>query len=462
MIRWIGFFAVLVSLAPSLHAQQARPNIVFLFSDDHNADAIGALGNSHIKTPHLDSLYARGFHFRSAFCMGGLQGAVCVPSRAMLMSGRSLFRVDERLAKHELMPAALAKAGYVTYGAGKWHNGQPSFARAFQHGKSIFFGGMSNQSAVAIADLKPGGGFTPKRKGDGFSSGIFADAAVDFITAHKADKPFLLYVAFTQPHDPRTSPPPYASMYDPAKLPLPQAYLPVHPFRNGEMTVRDEKLLPWPRTEEAVRREIADYYGSITYMDAQIGRILWALKQAGQLENTLIVFAGDHGLAMGRHGLLGKQNLYDHSMRAPLVIAGPGVKKGGSDALCYLHDIFPTLFELAGVPQIEGIDGRSLASVLAGREAKHREALLLAYRDVQRALRTERWKLIVYPKINRVQLFDVQEDPHELRDLSQDQAQADRVKQMLGMLAAAQSQAGDKAPLQSEKPEPQAFTPPVP
>jgi len=460
MVHFNWFVTAILSLAPVLHAADNRPNIVFLFSDDQNAQTIAALGNKDIKTPHLDSLYDRGFHFRNAFCMGGLQGAVCVPSRAMLMTGRSLFRVEENLRTQPLMPAALAKAGYVTYATGKWHNGAPSFARAFQHGRNVFFGGMSDQSAVTVQDLKDDGTFTAKRAGKQYSSELFADAAVEFLRGHKSEKPFMLYVAFTMPHDPRSSPPPYATMYDAARLPLPKNYLPVHPFRNGEMTVRDEKLLPWPRTEDAVKKETADYYGSITFMDAQIGRILATLKETGRLDNTIIVFASDHGLSLGRHGLLGKQNVYDHAMRAPLVFAGPGIAKGGSDAMCYLLDIFPTLLDLTKVEPPKEIDGRSLVPVIAGKADKHRDALLLAYRDVQRALRTDRWKLIVYPKINRTQLFDIAADPDEMNDLAASAEHAGRLATLLDRLKAAQSVFGDRAPLRSEKPEADAFNPP--
>lgn len=457
-MRILFFLVLLVHLLAGPLQGAMKPNILFLFSDDQNAQTIRALGNSEIQTPHLDALYERGFHFRNAYCMGGLQGAVCVPSRAMLMTGTSLFRVKENLAGEKLLPAALAQEGYVTFGTGKWHNGKPSFAAAFQHGKSIFLGGMSDQAAVPVVDRNPDGSFTQPRKGDQFSSQIFADAAIAFLKNHGQRKPFLCYVSFTQPHDPRTSPSPYSTMYDPAKLSLPKSYLPVHPFHNGEMVIRDEKLLPWPRTQDAVKKETADYYGCVTFMDAQIGRIIEALRETKQLDNTIIVFASDHGLAMGRHGLLGKQNVYDHSMRAPLVFAGPGISKGSSDAMCYLNEIFPTLFDLVGVEPVADIEGKPLTPVMTGKTTKHRDAILLAYRDVQRAIRTDQWKLIVYPKINRVQLFDVMSDPDELRDLSKDPEQASRVKELLALLAKKQEELGDKAELRSETPKDEAFT----
>ncbi len=446
-------------LAASLRAQEpTRPNVLVLVSDDQRADTIGALGNAVIRTPHLDSLVREGTAFTRAYCMGSTEPAVCVPSRAMFLSGRSLFRVGIRLPEPvALWPKAMEQAGYSTYGTGKWHNTPPSFARAFSSGGPVFFGGMGNQFKVQVQDFDPAGkyGKDRQRVGEKFSSELFADAAVTFLGEHKGGKPFFLYVAFTAPHDPRTPPGEYASMYDPARMPLPGNFLPKHPFNNGEMTVRDEKLLPWPRTPEAVRKEIADYFGMITHMDAQIGRILKALDDSGRRKDTLVVFFSDHGLSLGSHGLLGKQNLYEHSMRAPLLLSGPGVPRGAtSDAFCYLYDVFPTVCSLAGVPVPEGVEGRSLGPVLAGKEKKSRDAIFCAYRDVQRSVRNERWKLLRYPQINTSQLFDLSEDPDEMRDLAADPAQTVRLREMTALLDAEQKRAGDTLPLSTDRPQP--------
>ena len=178
----------------------------------------------------------------------------------------------------------------------------------------------------------------------------FADAASEFLRAQSGASPFVCYVAFNLPHDPRVAPPEFHRRYNADMPPLPKNFQPQHPFNNGALTLRDEALAPWPRTPEIVRQHLADYYASITFLDSQIGRIVDALRASGQYERTLIVFTSDHGLAIGSHGLFGKQNLYDHSMHSPLLIAGPGVPKGRrSDAMCYLLDIFPTLGELTGV-----------------------------------------------------------------------------------------------------------------
>jgi arylsulfatase A-like enzyme len=241
-------------------------------------------------------------------------------------------------------------------------------------------------------------------------------------------------------------------MYDPAKIPLPKNYLPVHPFNNGDLTIRDEKLLPWPRTEDAVRRELHDYYATITAFDGHLGRILATVAELKLTEETIVIFSADQGLAMGSHGLMGKQNLYDHSTRSPLVFAGPGIRQGETKAMVYLLDIYPTVCELAGAQAPAGIDGRSFRDVLTGAKSSHREAIFCAYQGVQRVYRDERYKLIRYPQIHRTQLFDLAEDPDELHDLSAADDQQARIKQMMTAMKAAQKTYGDWMPLSAADP----------
>lgn len=453
---------LLLALVPALaHAQNKvkRPNVVFLFTDDQRADTIAALGNKHIKTPNLDALVARGTTFTRAYCMGAMQGAVCVPSRAMIMSGRTLFRINEKLDGIPTWPAMFARAGYRTFITGKWHNQQASVLAAFTDGKNVFFGGMGDPHKLPVADITPKRTLTEKKLSGKHSCELFADSAIDFIKQQKGDeKPFVAYVAFNGPHDPRTAPKEYHAPYDQNKPPLPANYLPVHPFNNGDMVLRDEKLAPWPRTQDVVRQHLADYYAYITFVDAQIGRIVQALRDAGLEDDTIIVFASDHGLAIGSHGLFGKQNLYDHSMRAPLIFAGPGVPKGKStDAMCYLLDIFPTLGDLAKVQGPAGSEGMSLVPFMNGDTKGSRESIFLAYRQFQRAVREDRWKIIVYPHINKTQLFDLANDPHEMKDLADDPAHAKTVARLTDKLKDWQQKLGDKQALRSEKPLPEKF-----
>jgi arylsulfatase A-like enzyme len=419
-------------------ASARRPNVLVLLSDDQHHDTIHALGQPGIRTPNLDRLAGRGFAFTHAFSMGSItEGGLCSPSRAMLLTGRPVMaRALELPATVPLWPEALRRAGYVTFGTGKWHNGKESFARCFSRGAAILFRGMSVHRNVPLQGFDPTGVYAPGRERvvEGFSSEIFASAAIDFLRGHRGPEPFLLYVAFTEPHDPRTPPEEYARLYDPEKVALPPAFLPQHPFDNGALDNRDERLLTRPLQPDVLRRETAAYYAMITHMDANVGRILDALAQSGRADDTIVVFASDNGLALGRHGLIGKESLYDHSLRVPLVFAGPGVPRGGrSPALSSLMDVWPTLAELAGLPADAG--GLSLVPVMHGRRKTVRDTLFGVYQDVQRMIRTDTWKLIDYPRIGRFQLFEIGRDPDERNDLSTDARQAARVRQMAKRLA---------------------------
>jgi arylsulfatase A-like enzyme len=244
--------------------------------------------------------------------------------------------------------------------------------------------------------------------------------------------------------------------YDESSLPLPANYRPLHPFNNGELTIRDEALAPWPRTPEVVRKHLTDYYGVITHLDRQIGRILQALRDSGEFDRTLIVFSSDHGLAIGSHGLFGKQNVYEDGMKVPFLVSGPGIPHGRSDAFAYLFDIAPTLCDLVAAPIPSTFDGRSLAPVIRGQVSGVRDAVFLAYRSVQRAVRLGDWKLIRYPEVDTTQLFNLRDDPHETRNLAGDPAQAERVRALLSLLERQQSALGDTLPLTSPNPKPAA------
>ncbi len=323
--------------APALlRAQQrSRPNFVVLYTDDQRFDTIRALGNDEIRTPNMDRLASQGVTFTHCFTQGGMHGAICVPSRAQLHTGQSLWSVNRNIVRQDiktppgefhLFPELLRQQGYLTCGIGKWHNQPALFNRAYATGGPVFFGGMDDQNKTKLHDYSPSGHYPKEtvRYAGKFSSEVFADAAVDFLKSRKDNaQPWMLYTAFTSPHDPRTAPSPYREWYDPARIRLPRNFLPQHPFDNGDLRVRDEMLAAHPRTEAEVRRRIADYYAMVSEVDAQIGRILEQLEASGQSANTYVIFAGDNGLAVGQHGLMGKQNLYDHSWRVPLIVRGP-------------------------------------------------------------------------------------------------------------------------------------------
>ena len=410
-----------------------RPNVLFFFTDDQRFDTVAALNNPHIHTPTLDRLAAEGTAFTRAYIMGGSHPAVCMPSRAMLHTGRTLFHIERQGQSipdsHVTMGEHFRRAGYRTFGTGKWHNGRASYARSFTDGARIFFGGMSQHYDVPLRDFDPTGAYEPdviRREIKKHSSDLFADSTMDFLRdAAGDDQPFFAYVSFTAPHDPRDTHERFHALYEADKLPLPENFATEHPFDNGELQVRDERLAPLPRTPAAVRRHLADYYAMISHADDRIGAVLDALRQTGKYDDTIIVFAGDNGLALGSHGLMGKQNVYDHSVHVPLTLAGPGVPAGQtSDAMCYLLDIFPTLCDLCGLGLPDTVDGLSLAPVLTGQATTRRETLHFAYTQWQRAGQDQRFKLIEYAVNGErtTQLFDLEADPLEMNNLAADPA----------------------------------------
>lgn len=411
------FYLWMTGLVTAVAAGGQPPNILFLFADDQRADTIAALGNPVISTPNLDRLVKRGLSFNRAYMAGSNNPATCVPSRAMLLSGQPLKVVDETLMRDATWPEAFRGAGYTTVVSGKWHNGGHSLIKCFQTARAIFSGGMSDPMRTPLRNLEDGvlrKPFTP----DKHVCEVFADEAVDFLSSHKG-APFLCYVAFDAPHDPHVVPDSFPIRYSPQAIPLPPNFAEAHPFDNGELVIRDEKLLPTPRQPDAVRGMLAEYYRYVSYLDSQIGRILDALDASPWANNTIVVFSSDSGVARGSHGLIGKQNLYEHSLRVPLIISGPGIPKGArTDAMCYLYDVFPTLGAACGVPAPPASQGRDLSMVFQDPAFQGRELLYFSYKEFQLAVRDKKWKLIFYPKIDVTQLFDLEADPEETNDVA--------------------------------------------
>ena len=408
----------------------SAPNVLILLADDLRPDAVAALGDLKARTPNLDRLVADGTAWTRAYVAGSNQGAVCSPSRAMLLTGRHFrdlpprFVVPWRKAQPSdpplapLWPALLGKAQWRTFFTGKWHQPREHFNGCFQEGRRVFFGGMGPHYDLPMFDRRDDGVYEGRGQAEpGYTSDVFADAAIESIRRGKdSEQPWLTWVSFTAPHDPRTPPTDLAQAWRAADMKLPPVAYIEHPFDNGELKVRDEKLVGWPRTAPALRQEMADYLATIEGLDRAVGRILDAVDETGQRHDTLVVFLGDHGLGMGSHGLLGKQNLYEHSARTPLVLRGPGVPRGGRvDDLVHLHDIVPTVLEACGQPTVDG-----LGPALSFQSGGGRDALVLGYRNVQRAFVTPRWKIIAYPNAGVLQCFDLQADPHEANDMVHD------------------------------------------
>ncbi|MCC9657735.1 sulfatase-like hydrolase/transferase [Rhodopirellula halodulae] len=453
--------------SPQLTADD-RPNIIFIFADDLCFDSIAELGNEEVETPNLDRLAREGTSFSHAYNMGSWSGAVCLASRTMLNSGRFVWQAKEIYQQSERereegrwWGEMLKAAGYRTYMTGKWHcraNAQKSFdvVRDVRPGMPKDFPEGYNRPIEGQPDpWSPSdpkwGGFW---EGGTHWSEVVANHADDFFAdAAEHDEPTFMYLAFNATHDPRQAPQEFLDKYPAEQILVPQNYQPLHPYAEEigcGRSLRDERLAPFPRTEFAVRVHRREYYALLTHMDAMIGRILDAVDQSGEADNTWIFFTADHGLAVGQHGLLGKQNPYDHSVRVPFLVKGPGVQAGGRvKEPVYLQDVMPTTLELAQIEKPAHIDFHSVLPLMNGARSAY-PTIYGAYLDLQRSIRTEQYKLIVFPKAKTVQLFDMLNDPLEQHDLAANPAMAAIVKDLFDQLQILQTSLGDELVLPAE------------
>lgn len=397
-------------------------------------------------TPNLERLANTGILYENAHIPGGTSGAVCMPSRAMLHTGRlleDLARAGRFIPEeHRLLGEVLKKNDYETHGIGKWHNGTDSYARSFTSGAEIFFGGMDDHWNVPANNFDPTGKYdkkilksrnpyntneTMEYSCDHITPGkhsteLFSDASIDFIEKRDRNKPFFLYTAFMAPHDPRTMPKKFLDMYDIENTKLPENYLPVHPFDFAGFDTRDERLAPYPRTQEIVKQHLTEYYAMITHLDHCIGKILNKLETENLMDDTLVIFAADNGLAVGSHGLFGKQNLYEHSIRVPLLISGPEIPKNERRTEpVYIADIFPTILDYLDIDIPDTCHTKSLVETFT-KEIRIRESLNLRYRNHIAGIKKDGFKLIKYLLENETKysLFNLNDDPNELIDIADD------------------------------------------
>lgn len=461
-ILFLGVTLLISGYAQAQKATEEKPNFLFIFSDDQRYDLIGALGHHEVLTPNLDRLVNEGSTFTHAYNMGAWNGAVCVASRAMMISGLSVWDAHDQeeyfqqLAdKGQFWPQLLEKSGYETYITGKWHV-KADAESIFQNVVHVR-PGMPNQTDEGYnrpkseSDTlwqpwdKSFGGFW---KGGKHWSEVLADDALGFLeNAAKSKSPFMMYLAFNAPHDPRQAPKEFVDIYPVESIALPPSHMDMYPYKDSiglSETLRDEALAPFPRTAYAVRKNIQEYYASISHMDAQIGKILEALEETGKKDNTYIIFTSDHGLAVGHHGLMGKQNMFDHSVRAPLTIVGPGIPKNKKySQQVYLQDVSATMMDLAGVEKPKSTVFHSLMPYINDDAKSAYPNIYSCYLNLQRMLRTDQYKLIVYTKLNKLLLFDMEKDPEELRDLSDDPSYQSVKREMIDLLNKQQKELND-------------------
>jgi arylsulfatase A-like enzyme len=449
-------FALLAFTLLAQAAEPRKPNILFILTDDQAPfDFKFYNPQSTLDSPVISALASGGMVLDAAHHMGAFTGAVCVPSRHMILSGRTVWHLPTgpgaktcppNLENNSIGPV-FRRAGYATMRTCKQGNSYPAADKLFD----------------VVHDATKRGGTAET------GSAWHAERVLDYLGERKNKKderPFFIYFGLSHPHDVRDGTPELLANYGatnhtdknapPAlhKLqpPLPPNWLPEHPFNNTHRNVRDEQSVSgvWGRRDEAtIRNEIGREYACAENIDTQIGRVLARLKEMGELENTYIFYTADHGIAIGRHGLQGKQNLYEHTWRVPMIIKGPGIKPGSrAPGNIYLGDLLATFCDLTGVPAPETNEGTSFKPVLLGEKATIRDTLYGVYnggdKPGMRSVKQGDWKLIEYESttaaVRETQLFHLKENPHELltapHNLAKDPKHAAKLGEMRALLLA--------------------------
>ncbi len=477
--------------------EKPRPNILFVLVDDQSPFDLKVYNpRSELQTPTLDQLAAEGMVIDGAYHMGSFMGAVCTPSRHMIMSGRTVWHLPisprakedglcpDNLEQHTI-PAVFNRAGYDTMRTCKLGN-------SYEAANKLF--------TVRRDETKRG-------PTDETGSAWHAEQVLEYLQNRQqtADKdPFLIYFGFSHPHDTRDGKPELLAKYgavnhsDPTTLPpanplapkLPINYLPAHPFPDGHPGLRDEVDVSgvWKnRDERTIRNEIGREFACSENIDIQIGRVLDKLEAMEELDNTYVIYTADHGMAIGRHGLQGKQNLYEHTWRVPFIVKGPGIKPG-SRAIgnIYLLDLLPTFCDLAGLRRPDFVEGASFKPVLEGNKEIVRDVMYGVYnggtKPGMRCVKRGDWKLIKYDvldgKVRETQLFNLKDNPGELlpehrseqltvltgvapephqTNLASDPAYADRLTEMEDLLLAEMRRLDDPWRLWSQPDEGKAI-----
>jgi arylsulfatase A-like enzyme len=435
MIMKYAFFwwmLMLIGISHSSATETKRPNFLFILVDDQSPFDLKCYNpESSLETPSIDSLARDGMVFDGAYHMGSYVGAVCSPSRHMIMSGRTVWHLPTApLAmqkglcppnlEQQTIPAVFNRAGYATMRTCKQGN-------SYEAANKLF--------TVRHDATKRGG--TPET-----GSPWHGDRVMEYLAERESSKdakPFLIYFGFSHPHDERDGTPELLAKYgatnhtdkadsppaNPKQPRLPSNYLPAHPFPHGHPGLRDEVAVSgvWERRDErTIRNEVGRQFACSENIDIQIGRVLKKLEAMGELDNTYVVYTADHGMAIGRHGLQGKQNLYQHTWRVPFLVKGPGIQPGSRvDGNVYLLDVLATLCDLAGIAPPETNEGTSFKPILTGQKQTVRDVLYGVYsggtKPGMRSVKKGDWKLIKVDAMNgsvrETQLFDLKDNPNE-------------------------------------------------
>ncbi|WP_372743942.1 sulfatase-like hydrolase/transferase [Lutibacter sp.] len=452
--------------------EKKRPNFLFILVDDQSPFDLKTYDpNSILETPNITKLANEGIVFDDARNMGSMNGAVCTPSRHMIMSGRTVWhlppsaqfqkQIDPHAIDLQTMGAVFNRAGYKTMRTCKKGNSYPN----------------ANKQFTVVKDATKRGG--TEESGSAWHSKQVLSYLNQRDSIHEKD-PFLIYFGFSHPHDVRNGTPKLLAKYgavnhkDKNSLPalnkkqpqLQDNYLNAHPFFHGHPDLRDEERVSgvWKnRDENTVRNELGREYACSENIDIQIGKVLDKLEAMGELDNTYIIYTSDHGMSIGRHGLMGKQNLYEHTWRVPFIIKGPGIESGKRvKGNIYLLDVLPTLCDLAGIDIPKTVEGKSFTSVINGEKEVVRDVMYGVYaggtKPGMRSVKKGDWKLIKYDvmdgAVRETQLFNLAENPNEYlpehgksgemqTDLAENPKFADKLAEMEALLLEQMKQHND-------------------
>jgi len=449
-----------------------RPNILFIMSDDHAAHAMSCYGSRINQTPNLDRIAADGMRLDNCFCTN----SICAPSRATILTGtyshvNGVMTLNEKLdGRQETVAKLLQSAGYQTAIVGKWHLGH---------------GGHADPTGFDYWNVLPGQGayHNPKmfemgqeRRYEGYATDIITDLSLDWLRRRDHGRPFFLMCHHKAPHRPWEPSEKYRDLYEDIEIPYPATFDDDYANRSraaaaakmrieSDLTEQDLKVPP-PSGLSAqelkkwkYQRYIKDYLRCIASIDENVGRLLDYLDQEGLAENTIVIYTSDQGFFLGDHGWFDKRFFYEESLRMPFVIRYPKEIAPGStsDAIVLNTDFAPSFLDWAGLPPSERMQGTSARSVFRGETpADWRDSMYYRYfmhadnhhnAYAHYGVRTHRYKLIYYyetePGPVEWELFDLERDPHEMRNVFDDPAYADVVKELKAELHRLRVEVGD-------------------
>ncbi|MDA0920817.1 MAG: sulfatase [Planctomycetota bacterium] len=441
--NWIVTTAAVLVTALGLtqtHAAEQKPNVLFLICDDLNCD-LGCYGHSMVESPNIDALAKRGVRFERAYC----QYPLCGPSRASFMTGlypdqtliqRNAIRLREKLPEVQSMSQMFRRAGYTATRVGKiYHYNVPADIGNDGHDDPESWDrkfnpyGRDKTDESKVFSLRPGsyGGTLSWLAADGTddeqTDAIGASHAIKLLEEHAKDRsPFFMAVGLYRPHTPYVAPKSYFDRYPLEKIvvpTVPDGYFETLPDPAVKSLTRKKDQLNL--ADNLARQAIQAYYASITFADAQVGRIVAAVDRLGLAENTVIVFTSDHGYHMGEHGYWQKTTLFENAAHVPLIISAPNSKAAGQSTECpaEMIDFYPTLADLCGLEAPANLSGVSLKPVLSDPTARPRLDSLTQY-DAGYSLRVSHYRFTEWGKDGSLgaELYDHETDPEELVNLA--------------------------------------------